>query len=1017
MMFRAALTKLPQQKNATLAIALAGVVIALFWLAFALWAINLRSDVRDRTSNALSGQRDMIAEEVSGVYRTVETFLTVVNHWISTHPERDPRTDPGLAELVEKFQRLTNHSMLFRMATRDGNLHLVPQVAGARSANVADRDYFVAAMREKPGQLTFGMPFQGRATGKWVTSVATRVSRPAHGITVMLVAVEQSVFDTMFAKVRMDEGSTISLIRRDGVLLARSATDPRDLGQNLSSSVVFTEGLAKHTSGVVYADGKMTDAVPMMTAYSILERYPMVVTISSSTAGIERGTHGMITLVAGMLALLSLLVTAVARQFVLIAGQSEESRRAALAIEAREHHLRTVIDLVPHFIFAKNVDGYFTLANRAVADAYGTTPEDLVGKSDRDFNPNAEQVAHFAAADQEVIRSGRAKLIPDELITDASGQTRHLQTIKIPYRALDTEVMHVLGVATDITRLKQAETRLRIAATAFDSQESIMVTDAKAVILQINDAFTKATGYTAEDIVGLNPRLLKSGHHDAEFYREMWSSLLNHGSWQGEIWGRHKNGQNHPRWLVISAVRDEAGVTTHYVGTYYDLSERKQAEERINALAFYDQLTQLPNRILFLDRLGRVMANSARADRFGALLLIDLDHFKLLNDTQGHEIGDQLLKLIAGRLKQCIREEETLARLGGDEFVVLLDDLAGNEKEAASVVEAVAEKILGELNQTYQIGSLAHHNTASIGVTLFKGHTSSVDDVMKQADLAMYRAKAAGRNMVRFFDTATEEAVKRQAEMESGLRNALAGNQLLLHYQAQILDDRRVTGAEVLVRWKHPERGLISPAEFIPLAEQTGLIIPIGNWVLETACRRLAAWAQRPELSHLTISVNVSAQQFRQEDFIDQVLDIVAQTKADPRRLKLELTESMLVQDIDDVIAKMYVLKSRGIGFSLDDFGTGYSSLSYLKQLPLDQLKIDQSFVRDVLSDPNDAVIARAIVALGQSLGLAVIAEGVETASQRDFLAAAGCHAYQGYFFSRPVMAGEFEQLVRRQQD
>ncbi|MBK7415711.1 MAG: EAL domain-containing protein [Dechloromonas sp.] len=595
---------------------------------------------------------------------------------------------------------------------------------------------------------------------------------------------------------------------------------------------------------------------------------------------------------------------------------------------------------------------------------------------------------------------------PGNLNARVSLNRRHTSTYRDELDILVESFNHFLA-----DRKKAAE-QLLIAATAFESQEAMMVTDTNGIVLRINKAFAETTGYSPEEIVGQTPRLLRSGRHDEAFYRQMWESINFTGAWQGEIWDRHKSGNQYLKWLTISAVRNAEGGITHYIGTHYDLTERKKAEERINALAFYDQLTNLPNRILLVEHLNRSMAASLRSGSHGALLFIDLDNFKTLNDTQGHEMGDLLLKQVADRLKQCVRGEDTVARQGGDEFVVLLSDLGTGEPEAASTAESIAEKILEQLNLPYQIGHFSHHSTASIGVTLFSGNQSSVDDLMKQADLAMYRAKGAGRNIVRFFDPAMEAIVKVRAELEDDLRQAIDKKQFLLHYQPQVVDDGRITGAEVLVRWQHPLRGMISPADFIPLAEDTDLILPLGQWVLETACRKLALWSTRPETAALNIAVNVSAKQFRQPGFVDQVLAAVKQSSADPRRLKLELTESLLVDNVEEIIEKMHRLKAKGIGFSLDDFGTGYSSLSYLKRLPLDQLKIDQSFVRDVLSDPNDAAIAKTIVTLGQSLGLAVIAEGVETQAQRDFLANAGCYAYQGYFFSKPLPEELFEQFL-----
>jgi diguanylate cyclase (GGDEF)-like protein len=435
---------------------------------------------------------------------------------------------------------------------------------------------------------------------------------------------------------------------------------------------------------------------------------------------------------------------------------------------------------------------------------------------------------------------------------------------------------------------------------------------------------------------------------------------------------------------------------------------------KLNDLAFFDQLTGLPNRGYLMERLKQVLAMNSRNGNFGAVLFIDLDNFKILNDTKGHDMGDSLLKHTADRLKKCVRGDDTVARLGGDEFVVVLSDLGRHVEKAASATELVAEKILWELSQPCLIGDFVHRCTASIGATVFDAQQMVIDDVLKQADLAMYRAKDSGRDSICFFDPALETAVRVKAEIEGDLRQAVHENQFELHYQALLLGDGRVTGAEALIRWQHPGGEMMSPAEFIPLAEESDLIVPLGRWVLETACAQLAAWADRPEMAPLTISVNVSPKQFRQADFVDRVLAALSASGANPHCLKLELTESLFVDDLADIAWKMSALKAKGIGFSLDDFGTGYSSLTYLKRLPFDQLKIDRTFVRDLLTDPDDAAIARTVVALAKSLGLAVIAEGVETKEQRDFLAALNCYAYQGYFFSRPLTIEQFEDYLAR---
>ncbi|MDD2841413.1 MAG: EAL domain-containing protein [Tolumonas sp.] len=436
-----------------------------------------------------------------------------------------------------------------------------------------------------------------------------------------------------------------------------------------------------------------------------------------------------------------------------------------------------------------------------------------------------------------------------------------------------------------------------------------------------------------------------------------------------------------------------------------DITDRKIKEDEIAYLAFYDPLTDLPNRRLLQDRLHQAMANSKRSGQRGALLFIDLDNFKTLNDTLGHDKGDLLLQQVATRIAECVRECDTVARLGGDEFVVMLEELSHIEEVAAAQAKMLGEKILVKLRHPYLIAGYEHNSSASIGITLFQAHQESSDELMKRADIAMYQAKSAGRNTLRFFDNKMQAIITSRAELENDLREGIRQQQLQLHYQPQVDANGQITGAEALVRWQHPLRGMISPAEFIPLAEESGLILALGDWVLYEACQQLRRWTEQPALAHLSLAVNISARQIHQPDFVDQILATIHNADITPGSLKLELTESLLLEDTEDIIHKMTALKACGVGFSLDDFGTGYSSLAYLKRLPLDQLKIDQSFVRDLLTDPNDAAIASTIVTLAQSMGLNVIAEGVETEAQRQRLEELGCYAYQGYLFGRPAPA------------
>ncbi len=712
-------------------------------------------------------------------------------------------------------------------------------------------------------------------------------------------------------------------------------------------------------------------------------------------------------------------VLAMVRQAVLLREHDQlKSTQASLLRSQRElaHErglLRSLVRTMPDLVWLKNPKGAYLSCNVRFERFYGVKEADILGKTDHDFF-DAEVADAFERSDHATVFMDKAHKEERWLHSVTGDIQGYFEIIKTPAHDPQGRLIGVLGIARDITATRQAQEELQVAAVAFESQQPTVVTDAQGVILKVNRAFSESTGYPAEECVGQTPRMLASGRHNEVFYAAMWATIHDTGGWQGEVWDKRKNGEIYPKWMTISAVKNAHHEVTHYIGIHHDITERKKAEEQINTLAFYDQLTGLPNRTLLMDRARQATALSAREGSHCALLFIDLDHFKTLNDTHGHGAGDALLQQVATRLCQGVRAQDTVARLGGDEFVVMLLGLGPGQAEAATHAEAIATQLLVDLTHPYALGDITHRCTASIGVSLFLGQHTALADVMRQADLAMYRAKAAGRNAVRFFDPDMEAAVLRRAALEADLRLAVEQQQFVLHYQPQVDAHRRVSGAEALVRWLHPRQGMVSPAEFIPLAEETGLILPLGLWVLETACAQLTQWARMAPWSHLCVSVNVSAHQFQQRDFVSQVLDVLARTGAPPQRLKLELTESMLVANVDDIIQKMRKLKAHGVGFSLDDFGTGFSSLTYLKRLPLDQLKIDQSFVRDVLHDANDAAIARTIVALAHSLGLDVVAEGVETPAQRDFLHSVGCGLFQGYLFARPQPVAQFEAWLQQ---
>ena len=700
----------------------------------------------------------------------------------------------------------------------------------------------------------------------------------------------------------------------------------------------------------------------------------------------------------------------------LLAHSEQVSQTMIAALRESEDRLRMTLQNAPDAVFITEPDGRIVYVNDNVVSLLGYEREQLYAMSMFDLVPEDWRDSYRRGGEQ--IISHNVRHVFEVHLLNKAG-------LKIPMElnAVMLPNGRVYGSCRDIRERKHAQRALQ------DSQEYLQRmmdaisegmygVDVEGNCTFINAAFLKILGYADEnEVMGKHMHTLIHHSHangkvypakDCIIYQAFKLNQSVHSD--KEVYWR-KDGVSVPVEYWSQPIEKD-GVVIGAVATFLDISQRKVSEAHIHQLAFYDPLTALANRRLLMERAQQALSVSARNGRYGALILLDLDNFKKLNDTKGHDVGDMLLKEVAARLQSVVREGDTVARLGGDEFVLVLEGLSTSQTDAANHTESVAEKIRVTLSAPYLLGDNKHQSTPSIGVVMFSGHQENLETLLKYADISMYQAKQAGRNAIRFYDPEMQAAIDMRIELEAELELALQRDELRLYYQMQVDSRRRVLGAEVLMRWESPKRGLVSPAQFIPLAEETGLIIPMGIWALITACKQLKAWQKDSLTADLSLAVNVSAKQFRKTDFVEQVRHVLMVTGAKPSHLKLELTESTVLENVEDTIAKMRELKLLGISFSMDDFGTGYSSLSYLKRLPLDQIKIDQTFVRDITTDPNDAAIVQTIIAMSEAMGLNVIAEGVETEAQQEFLELRGCHAFQGYLFSKPVPLKQFQALL-----
>jgi diguanylate cyclase (GGDEF)-like protein/PAS domain S-box-containing protein len=869
-----------------------------------------------------------------------------------------------------------------------------------RGFDAHQRQYFAQARDQTgPQRLTVIGPITS-ALGNRVSFAARPIhDSQGHFRGVVALSLSEHYFEDLLHSFQPEEDGAVALFDNSTIILAR-VPDSRKY-----------EGLALKDGEAVQQHMASPDRVTLHRALSVTEGRDRLSAIRRLA---DPSLHLVVTQGAG-----TLLAPWIRRTLIQIAAfvltslvtlfLVRLSHRSLIERQRLNRQLADVTELNDVVIAeswigigAYRQDGPCILANDALADIIGTTHAEAVKQNFR-IIPSWERSGMRDAA-IAALTTGRPQQLDAHIVTSFG---RNVWIDCRFSRFTRDDEPHLLFSVTEITERKHAEAQTRLAASVFHSiAEAIVITDADSRIISTNPAFTAMTGFTSAEVLGKTPKVLKSDRQDAEFYAGLWNDLLTLGQWQGEIWNRHKNGSAFLAWQTIKSIKGDDD-SLRYVSVFSDITELHRKDEHIRHQAYHDALTDLPNRLLLEDRLGHAIEVGRRDERRVALMFLDLDRFKVVNDSLGHDVGDLLLKQVAERLRGLLRRSDTVARLGGDEFIVVLSDI-GSPGEVAEV----ADKIILSLVEPMTLKDHEVHIGASIGITIFPQDGDDVTSLMKGADTAMYQAKAAGRNTFRFFDPSMNGQAVERLNLEAALRRALDYDEFELFYQPKIdLRSGRTAGAEALIRWHSPERGLVSPGLFIPLAEETGLISRIGDWVLEEACRQLVLWRERG-LAPVSVAVNVSGLQFLDPGFADKVAGLLTGHQLDPALLELELTESSVMSEPERAIAQLTLLSEMGVAVSIDDFGTGYSSLSYLKRLPVNTIKIDRSFVHGVDHQTDNAAIVKAILGLGDALGMSIIAEGVETEGEARHLKDAGCPTVQGFKYARPLPAAEFEAWV-----
>jgi diguanylate cyclase (GGDEF)-like protein/PAS domain S-box-containing protein len=968
--------------------------------------LESRSQYQERTETTTVNLARVLEEEIGGDLEKIDVALLAASDDVNLRLKKGRVNSEELNDFLLRQQSRLPEIVSLRVSDAQGMVAYGPDVRPGQT-NIADRKYFTALRDNPAAGLFIDHPLLARISKEWVVPLARRINNPDGsfaGVAYANLSLHHLV-DT-FTTLDLGQHGIANLRDADLNIMVRY---PETYGPDSSvGKPTMTPPLqrlidAGKTAGT-YRVRAVLDNIERTYSYRCIGRYPLYVTVGLASDDYLADWRLSAVRSSFWLVLFFLATLLVAR---FIYRSLLRQRQAYDFLHNSEERFRYALENAPIGMAIVSLDGRFEQCNQALCQIIGCDKSRLKSLRWQDIT-HPDELAEDRINSRRLIEGQIDSYQAERCYIRQDGQDVWVQLTGSIVRDAQGKPVHFVVQLENITERRRAAEQLKLSARVFeDSGECIVITDRNEKIVSVNKTFTEVTGYSAEEVLGKTPRVMHSGRQDKEFYRRMWQSLGDTGYWCGEIWDRRKNGEHYPKWLSISAVKDGNNQVTHYTGIFSDITERKKAEAQIEFLAYHDALTKLPNRLLVREHLEMAMAHADRAHHKAAVLFLDLDNFKTINDSFGHAVGDELLIEVAKRLGECTGDTDTISRQGGDEFLIVLSNISD-----AEAITMVAERILEALEGNFKIGSHEISTSLSLGISVYPDDSKDIDTLLQLADTAMYHAKAAGRNAYRFYtEQMNVDAVEHQ-HIRVGLRRALERNELALYYQPQIsLETGAVIGAEALIRWQHPERGLLAPAAFIQIAEESGLIVPIGDWVIQEACRQSAAW-RAAGLPEIVVAVNISAVQFQRGDLERTVLDALAASGLPAESLELELTESILIQDTEKVLETVQRLKSHGLMLSIDDFGTGYSSLAYLKRFEVDKLKIDRSFVCDMMNNPNDVSIVRAIIQMARSLNLKTIAEGVEDEHLLSFLRLQYCDEAQGYYFSRPLPADEFGRYL-----